>query len=128
MHVFLSYARADTAQAHDLATRLRKAKIDVWLDDEVAPGANWALEVGRALEEADAIVMLVSPDSVKSPWVQRELEYALTEPRFKDRLLPVVVRPTKDMPWVLSRMLPIDATEDESTAAKKVVDALRARR
>jgi hypothetical protein len=50
MKVFLSYAAEDKALARDLATRLNADGFDVWaVDQEVFPGENFALKIGKAL-------------------------------------------------------------------------------
>jgi hypothetical protein len=37
-------------------------------------------------------VVILSPKSVKSMWVKRELSYALLPKRFRDRIVPVLHR------------------------------------
>src|SRR6266487_333029 len=104
MKVFLSYASEDREVAKELASHLAKEKIEAWDPAEALfPGDNWALKIGKALEQSDAMVVLLSPNSVKSEWVLHELQYALSTPHYKGRVIPVVVRPTKDIPWILKR-------------------------
>ncbi len=124
MYVFLSYADRDGELARQLAERLGAAGVSVWLDErEVEPGDNWADKLQTALKHADAMVVLLSPEAVRSRWVRREIDYALTTPRFEGRLVPVEVRPTKDMPWVLRRLSMIAHGTVERTAAD-IVKAL----
>ena len=54
------------------------APTQVW-DPEVnvLPGDNWAAQVGRALEESDAMVVLLTSNSVSSPHVKADMSYAL---------------------------------------------------
>ncbi len=105
MNVFISYSSEDGEWAQELISRLKRAGLKVWdAASEVAAGDNWSLKIGKALEKSDAMIVLISPDSARSPWVQREIEYALTSERFQDRLIPVVVRPTSKYPWILQRM------------------------
>ncbi len=126
MRVFISHAVGDGAFARELTEKLRAAKFEPWLAElELTPGQNVALEVGRALDRAEAIVVLLSPEAVKSPWVMSEIEYALTERRFKGRLIPVLARPTREIPWVLRKMSLIDAGSDVHTGSRRVVDALK---
>ena len=105
--VFISAAKSDNAWARDLSERLEKAGIDTWVPvAEILPGANWSREIGRALDRADAMVVLVSPDAMKSDWVRREIQFALGEERFENRLIPVQVRrtPSDDIPWILREL------------------------
>ncbi len=66
--------------------------MDVWLPEEqLLPGDNWAAKVGSVLEDADAMVVLLSPDSMKSEWVRHDIEYALGTAQFKGRLIPAEI-------------------------------------
>jgi hypothetical protein len=104
MNVFISHSSEDADWARKLTARLKRAGLKVWDASQVSAGDNWALEIGKALEKSDAMIVLISPASAKSLTVQKEIEYALTTERFQDRLIPVVVKPTSKFPWILHRM------------------------
>jgi hypothetical protein len=128
VRVFVSHSAKDSDLVKVLRTRLDKAGVDV-LDPQrdLAPGDNFPHAVGRALERADVMVILLSPDAVRSEWLRFELEYALGNARFKGRLVPVLVRPTKDTPWILDRMSVVDVTgDDPSRAVSKIFNAVNA--
>jgi hypothetical protein len=127
--VFLSYAQGDKDFAKKLAQRLQAAGFDVWDSAQrVLPGDNWAAKVASALEEADAMVVLLSPEAVVSPNVQSEIQYALGSPHFKDRLIPVVVRSAKNIPWILRRLPLLRATDQEpGKVALRVAGLLKKR-
>ena len=119
MRAFLSYAHEDDEVAAALAKQLAKAKVQVWNPSrDVDPGENWSLKMGEALEKADVLIVLFSPNSAKSPWIQREVEYALTSPRLEGRLIVVEVKPTKNMPWILRKLQPIRLYENSAKARK----------
>ena len=120
-NVFLSYAQSDAKWARELASLLKSRGLSVWNDAEIAPGQNWWKETGKALSNADAMVVLLSPDAVKSNNVQREIDFALSQPRFKNRLIPVVMRPTRDIPWILEELQMIVATPRGRPAAYRQV-------
>jgi len=105
MRVFLSYAQSDKEVARNLATHLEEAGHKIWLaDDALFPGQNIALEVGKALDKSEAMVVLLSPQALKSDWVRQEIEFALGAPQFRGRLIPVMVKPTADIPWILKKL------------------------
>jgi len=122
--VFLSYAQADRALADLLARDIAAAGYAVWSDRNLLPGDNWAKEIADALESSEAMVVIVSPSAAKSEWVKREVEYAIGSDRYAKRLIPVVVQPTPEMPWILERMPSVPATGNPRTVSKKVVAAL----
>ncbi len=128
MRVFISYAAADRPVAKDFAERFRTEGFEVVSEeDEIRAGANFALELGNALARADAMVVILSPDALKSRWVMRDIEYALTNKRFKDRLIPVVARPTRDVPWILKELQMVDLAKQGGArkASKQIVAALK---
>jgi hypothetical protein len=126
MNVYISHSNADEKLVDDLRRALARQDIAVWNPaSQIAPGANWGLKYGKALQNADAVVVLLSPQSVKSDWVRLEIEYALSSPQFRDRLIPVIVKPTEDIPWILRKQQLIRATKDLDETARRIANALR---
>ena len=125
--VFLSYAQTDRHLARTLAKDLSAAGFAVWSDREVMPGDNWARKIAEALDESDAMVVIVSPAAAKSEWVRREVEFALGSPRYAGRLIPVVAKPTSQMPWILDRLRPVSVKKDASRISQQVIEALETR-
>jgi hypothetical protein len=115
--VFISHAHADVERARELADRLRRDGFDTFLDVEhIAPGENWSLAIGQALERAGAIVLLLSKDWSKSENSKRELDFALGSRRLEGRVVPVVVpgtpeRSLRSLPWILERLHTVTGKE-----------------
>lgn len=122
--VFLSYARADQAHAKKLADGLRQAELDVWdPEHDLLPGSDFTTHLKHALDEADAVVVLVSPDAMASRSVSHEIEYALGAKHLRGRLIPVVMRPAKDTPWIL-KTLPMLRFENPGKTSRDIVQLL----
>ena len=65
MKVFLSHANSDDSLARKLADRLNLAGLTVWdPQEEIVPGDNWAKKIGRALDDSDLLVILLTPSSL----------------------------------------------------------------
>jgi hypothetical protein len=49
------------------------------------------------------MVVVLSPAAVCSRWVKREVMFAVREPRFDDRIVPIMIRScnAKKLNWVL---------------------------
>jgi len=121
MKIFLSYSTEDGAVARKLASQLEQAGFDTWDPAEARfPGDNWALRIGKALQESDAMVVLISPKAMKSESVRQEVEYAISSPHYKGRLIPVMVKPTKDMLWILKRFPLVTVGRDLSEAVRQI--------
>jgi nucleoside 2-deoxyribosyltransferase len=89
MHVFLSYSRNDSEFALKLAADLKSLGIDPWVDvADLLPGQDWRLEIEKAIQSADFMLVLVSSHSAVSDWVMKETEAAL---RGAQRVIPVIV-------------------------------------
>ena len=107
MKVFMSYAHSDEPLARRVFDILKEAGLEVWDGTrEVMPGDNWAAKVSEALQESQAMVVLLTPNAMRSNWVRSEIEYALGEVRFRNRLIPVVMGnpdelKKEDVPWIL---------------------------
>ncbi|MGG6237919.1 GUN4 domain-containing protein [Nodosilinea sp. AN01ver1] len=76
-HIFISYSRQD----QDYVTRLTKAleshRLPVWLDDRIDYGTTWPRVIQDHLEQCAAFLLVMSPRSQDSHWVQCELSMAL---------------------------------------------------
>ncbi len=89
--VFLSHSSKDRPFADKIAHLLRTQGIPCWYSPTNIVGAKqWHDEVGRALARCDWFVVLLSPRSVKSAWVKRELLYALNDARYESKIVPVL--------------------------------------
>jgi len=126
MKVFLSYADRDEKIARIIRTELEKGGFQVWDPvTNLAPGDNWALELGKALKDAQAMVVLLSPAALASNNVRREIEYALGEVRLKGRLVPAVIRPVKEIPWILETLKVVRIDSDPERGSRRVAQELK---
>ena len=75
LRVFLCHASEDKPRVRDLCRRLREAGFDPWLDEErLLPGQNWKLEILKAVQTSDIVLVCLSCTSVdKVGYVQKEL-------------------------------------------------------
>jgi hypothetical protein len=71
-HIFISYSRKDQDYTRKLADELRKRKFDVWMDDRINFGSRWWKVIEEAIIESKAVVLVMSPHSFSSKWVEKE--------------------------------------------------------
>jgi hypothetical protein len=77
-HVFISSAREDASFVDELIRRLSVSKLAIWRDiDQLRIGADWQQAIEAALRSAAALVVVISPASVKSDYVTYEWSFAL---------------------------------------------------
>jgi TIR domain-containing protein len=53
----------------------------------------------KALHRCDWFLVALTESAIASTWVQRELEYAVADERFKDRIVPMRLDDTKPQKW-----------------------------
>lgn len=75
-HIFISYSRKDQIYARQLADELLRRGFDVWIDDKIDYGDRWQRVIFKAIDDCAAIIVLMTPDSAESEWVEREYNYA----------------------------------------------------
>ena len=75
--VFISYSRRDLAFVEQLAADLKAAGLDVWYDlSGLDGGARWRIEIEKAIRESQYVIVILSPDSIASEWVEEEILFA----------------------------------------------------
>ena len=80
LRVFLCHSSNDKPAVRELYQQLRAEPwIQPWLDEEeLYPGADWNLEIEKAVEASDAILVCLTNGSItKEGYVQRELRVVL---------------------------------------------------
>ena len=103
--VFLSHSDSDRDFATSVVEMLRDHGIPVWYSRTNLIGAQqWHDEIGAALNRCDWFALILSPNSVGSMWVKRELLYVLQQHRFENRIVPLLYQPCdyNQLSWTLS--------------------------
>lgn len=78
--VFISYASQDAAVANSMVENLEQHGVKCWLAPrDVKPGAQYADAIVRAINEARALVLVMSASAVDSAHVAREVERAASK-------------------------------------------------
>jgi len=89
--VFISYSRADNEFVRRLHGELAKREVEAWVDwEDIPPSAEWWGDICSAVEKTDAVIFVMSPDSIASRVCSDELAHAV---RHNKHLIPVVWRP-----------------------------------
>jgi TolB-like protein/tetratricopeptide (TPR) repeat protein len=78
--VFISYASQDAAVANSIVENLEQQGLRCWLAPRnVRPGAQYAEAIVRAINDAQAIVLVLSKSAIASDHVAREVERAASK-------------------------------------------------
>ena len=93
-HVFISHSSKDDAFVKDLRRKLEALGINVWVDSrELAGGSKLVPEIEQAIEDARGFLAVLSPNTVNSPWVRKEIQKALEVERGREgyRVVPLLL-------------------------------------
>src|SRR5260221_7697679 len=92
--VFISYSRRDGEFVRGLAADLEARGKSVWIDTQgIGDGEVFPEAIRAAIEQADAFLFVITPDSAASTYCETEVEYALS---LQKRLVPVLRVPVAD--------------------------------
>jgi hypothetical protein len=122
--VFLSHASQDHAKAARLRKVLIEHGVPVWFSPHhIKAAQQWQDEIGEALARCDWFMILLTPNAVKSMWVKRELNYALSEKRYEEHIIPALFKECdhRRLSWVLPQLQWIDFANDYSEACAKLL-------
>jgi HEAT repeat protein len=75
-HVFVSYCHEDADFAHILEEKIRKHEFTAWRDQALSAGEDWRAEIDAGIREALAAIVILSPASIRSAYVNYEWAFA----------------------------------------------------
>jgi hypothetical protein len=112
--VFISYSRKDIDFARRLAGDLEKAGYDVWWDlTDLRGGDDWPRVIPAAIESSDKFIIVLSPNSVVSDWVEKEYTHALS---LRKKIIPILLKPSS-IPFALNTINYVDFTGEDYAAS-----------
>lgn len=122
VRIFLSHASEDDSVAVSLASALEAQGLQTWLASrDVSIGGNYAAEIFQNLVNSDYLLVVLSPSSVESAHVRREVSIAIDR---KVQVLPVSTDPSgqlmanlpEDWQYWLNIAQVFRMTDEDSTA------------
>jgi hypothetical protein len=91
--VFLSHSHRDKPFVRSLAKHLEQFRLRVWLDEaELNVGDSLVQKLSEVIKKIDLVLAVLSKTSVKSRWVQEELQWAMSHQiaRRRIKVLPLL--------------------------------------
>jgi hypothetical protein len=128
MRIFISHSHEDKAAVQRITARLQAAGHDVGVDSlRLRPGDNIQRKIEEGLESADALLVVVSRNSFKSPWVQQEFSAIAFQQISKRerRIIPVKID-SSDVPSYLANRVWLDLSENFDAGLERLVADLEA--
>jgi len=124
--IFVSYSRHDQETVDRIVEAIKQAGMNVWIDrEETRGGEESRVAIVEAIDNADALVLILSPNSVDSELVRKEV--ALAEGSNKD-LVPVLlarVQLPAQLRYQLAGLQWIEYYQDPEAKLAELVKVLR---
>lgn len=98
MRLFISYAHDDLEQVTELAEELHARGHETWFGEKLMPGDDWQSDLRRAIENSDALVYALSPQSAAKEWCRWESAQAVA---LGKPIIPVLLQETPGIPDTL---------------------------
>ncbi len=131
VNIFFCHAHKDEPLLTKLKTHLRPLQrqglIDVWHDRNISAGTEWEREISQHIDEADIILLLISPDFIDSDYCYSiEMKRALERRELGEaHVIPIILRPVdwEGAPFNKLQTLPKDAKPVTSRAWRNADEA-----
>jgi len=123
MKLFLSHSTNDKEFVGKLAAELRVNGIDPWLCEvDIEPGHNFVAKIEEGLKGSDLVLLVLSPEAVRSAWTQEEWTAVLARQVAESRTrLGVLLLRDCDVPELLRNKNRFDGRSDPERAIREVV-------
>jgi hypothetical protein len=89
MSIFISYSRQDQAYVNKLVQAIEREGLPVWLDERIHYGDKWPRVIEENLRKSQVFLLVMSPRSKNSHWVNCELTLAL---ELKKPIFPLLLQ------------------------------------
>jgi hypothetical protein len=91
-YIFISYAHKNSDKVFPIIKQLYEKGYRIWYDEGIDPGSEWPESIATHLSDASAVMLFVSPESMASDNVRREITFALN---MRKLMLSVFLQPTE---------------------------------
>jgi integrase len=121
--IYLSCAQEDMAVALWLESRLKAEGFRVVLErTDPQDGSQWEQRMSDAIRRSTVLIVLLSPDSVRSPAVEQEC--VLARQTFRRPVVSLLIKNVDPLPWYAHDLSPIDFTRQYDQAFSQLLTAL----
>lgn len=125
-HIFISYSSQDSVTMEFVKEKLEghfKDRLRIWVDEvDIQIGSQWVKRIEESILGAKALLLIVSPNALRSDWVQKEILYAHSH---HIPMMPVLVQSLDGHPpFVLMDTQLIDLPKNPKEGIQALITAL----
>lgn len=90
--IFISHSQKDAYFARLLQKELKDAGFDTWMDSQISAGDNWMKKIDDTINRSSILLLVLSPNSSDSKYVNYEFAYAQGK---GVNIIPLIIKKTK---------------------------------
>ncbi len=124
--LFVSYSHADRSFVEKLSYDLDKKGINYWRDEkEIKVGDSIQKKIREGIDSSQYLCVVISKHSIKSGWVEKEVEIATTYEldKKKKKVLPILLD-KMELPWFLEGKLYAPFHESYDSGISKLLEVV----
>lgn len=95
--IYCSYNQKDKSTVQRICRSLTEKGIQLFVDYEQLAGGDYAQELTKQIESAEAILFFYSENTENSTWVKHEIEFSLSKNKC---IIPILLFEPKDSSWL----------------------------
>lgn len=95
--IYCSYSRKDRQVVQRVCRSLTEKGVQLFVDYEQLAGGDYAQELTKQIESAEAILFFYSENTENSTWVKHEIEFSLSKNK---RIIPILLSEPKNSSWL----------------------------
>ena len=126
MTIFISYTHANSDIAERIGAELVRERKTVWIDKwELHVGDSLVAKIEEAIQASDALIVVLSKDSVNSQWCKQEFSSGLLRELEEKRVvvLPAVIEEC-ELPLFLRGKKYADFRKDFDVGMRQILEAI----
>lgn len=92
--LMISYSHQNRREVEIIEKALLKAGYIIWRDDQLTPGTDWFQAILEEIDQANRLLLMLSPDSIASKYVAYERQFGELKAKIegkKNFIIPIMV-------------------------------------
>lgn len=95
--IYCSYSQKDRSVVQRVCKSLADNGVHLFVDYEQLAGGDYAQELTKQIESAEAILLFYSENTENSTWVKHEIEFALSKNKY---IIPILLSEPEESSWL----------------------------
>ena len=124
--VFISYSSKEASQVNEIVETLERKGIECWIAPrDIRVGSNYTKDIPSAIQECPCFLLVLSRQSQKSQWVNKELTHAINQNK---RIFPLIIEEftlDEGISFQLVNIQTCSYYQEKATVMGKLMDDIR---